>query len=283
MKLPTLVKCAKCRHNFETHRYGNQLCPICHSELFLQPPPGYKKQDLESVKKDEEEENQQAAMDAELYAKQPPEFEQNETASKTGPDQAEKKASLKKVVHAIKAVLSNPSRFFAEINTEELWPAVCFAWILCTQAILFYALYYLWSIDSNPDVFLEQFQANPDLLAAGQTAGEYLQSIRDLLMVIIYSSPLIGILNPVISALLFHAVLTLVARQKKGLRTTLVATCYGCAPMILSVIPFIGLPLGGLWTMAIQVIALTSLHRISPLQAAVAVLAPSGILFLMLI
>jgi len=282
MKLPTLVKCANCKHNFEARNYGSQLCPICHSELFIQPPPGYKPQDSEIVIKSEPLNNQQPAIANELYTEQPPEIEHKKEESKTGQGQTKKTVSSKKVVPTIKAILSNPSRFFAEINTQELRPALLFAWFLCTLAIFFYALYYLWSINSNPDVFLEKLQANPELFAAAQTAEDYLQNISDFLMLIIYSSPIIGILNPIISALLFHTVLVLIAKKRKSLRTTLVATCYGCAPMILAIIPFVGLPLGGLWTMALQVIALASLHRISPLQAIVAVLAPSGILFLVL-
>jgi hypothetical protein len=74
----------------------------------------------------------------------------------------------------------------------------------------------------------------------------------------------------------------LLAKKHRGFLATFRATAYGCAPLILAVIPFIGLLIGGLGTIALQVLALSAIHRLPPLRAGVAVILPTLALLLLL-
>jgi len=98
----------------------------------------------------------------------------------------------------------------------------------------------------------------------------------------LYTSPLLGLLNLFVSSLLYHLGVWLLAKKHRGFLATFRATAYGCAPLILAVIPFIGLLLGGLGTIALHVLALSAVHRLPPLRAGVAVILPTLALLLLL-
>ena len=275
---PLLVRCASCGRNFETERFGRQTCPICGTEIVLDSPDGKSDPAPEPV--------------AEVPVPVPvPGVSQPSSQSEGAPVPDIPHAKLeivpawevpgtglvRRFFATLRQILSAPSLLFYGLKIDNFGRALSFAWILCTLAVCFSMLYSLWSLDRDPQAILRNLQIPP-----GTNPQEVIEALRGRLLVGLYTSPLLGLLNLFLSALLYHLGVWLLARQHRGFVATFRATAYGCAPLILAVVPFIGLLIGGLGTIALQVLALSAVHRLPPLRASVAVILPTLALLLLL-
>lgn len=262
---PVLVRCANCGRNFETERFGRQTCPICGVEVVLEGPEGNPPPSPDPVPVPDAD-----VPDAEVPAPEPavPQAELEFDPAWEVPGAG----LIRRFFSTLRQVLSAPSLFFYGLKVEKVGRALSFGWILCTLAVFFSMLYSLWSLDRDPQALLQNIQIPPDV---GATPGEILAAVRSRLLLGLYASPLLGLLNLFLSALLYHLGVWLLAKRHRGFAATFRATAYGCAPLLFCMVPFIGLLLGGLGTIALQVLALSAVHRLPPLRAGVAVILPT--------
>jgi hypothetical protein len=263
---PVLVRCASCGRNFETDRYGKQTCPICGAEIALESPEG------EPVPVPDPDPEDVPVPVPETV----PEIPQVKLEILPAWEVPGKSLILR-FFATLRQVLSAPSLLFYGLKIGNFGRALSFGWILCTLAVFFSVLYSLWSLDRDPQAILRNLQ-----IPAGTNPQEIIDALRGRLMTGLYTSPLLGLLNLFVSALLYHLGVWLLAKKNRGFLATFRATAYACAPLILAVIPFIGLLIGGLGTIALQVLALSAVHRIPPLRAGVAVILPTLALLLLL-
>ena len=77
-----------------------------------------------------------------------------------------------------------------------------------------------------------------------------------------------------LSVALQHLFLFVVGGARSGFGATLRATCYGWAPHMFALIPVCGQFVGLIWGLALNIIGLSVLHRITLGRAALAVLLP---------
>jgi len=321
---PFLVRCAKCKHNFESHRLGKLTCPICKAEVYIEPPDGDQSAALaaegqEAPDSDEKRTDQggaesqpeaQAETETPEVGEEPPGGQEDEPVppdepqgTPAEPDPEELKRLLqtsqallehgkrtfepawetrsgsvfRRFAETLKQVFGNPAAFFANLKLEGYRRALTFAWIVCTLAVFFFALYGLWQLSRNSAAMLQDAD-----LASGQDPEELISSMHNSLLITLFGSPLFGLVNVFLSAVLYHLGIMLAANRQVGFAATFRATAYGFAPLILVAIPFIGHLIGGMWSLVVQIIALANVHRISPARASLAVLLPvTGVLLLL--
>ena len=268
---PVLVRCASCDRNFETNRYGKQTCPICGAEIELEAPEGI----VEPEPAPEPEPEPDPVPKTEIPATVPeiPQVKLEIVPAWEVPGTN----IITRFFATLRQVLSAPSLLFYGLKINNFGRALSFGWILCTFAVFFSMLYSLWSLDRDPQAILRNLQ-----IPAGTNPQEVIDALRARLMTGLYTSPLLGLLNLFLSSLLYHLGVWLLAKKHRGFLATFRATAYGCAPLILAVIPFIGLLIGGLGTIALHVLALSAVHRLPPLRAGVAVVLPTLALLLLL-
>jgi hypothetical protein len=87
-------------------------------------------------------------------------------------------------------------------------------------------------------------------------------------------SPVTVALLVVLKAAIIHAVLMLVGGNRLGFEATFRVSAYTEATAILALVPFCGSLVGALWSVAVTIIGLYSIHETDPWKAVIAVLAP---------
>jgi Yip1 domain. len=133
-------------------------------------------------------------------------------------------------------------------------------------------------LSRNQQAFLGALQGK----LIGISPEAYLDFINTVLSWAMYLSPLLGFVNVLLCAGIYHMVIVATVPKNRGFGATVRATAYGFIPLLLLAIPYIGQFLGGMWTLALQVIALSQIHRMSPWRAALVVLLPAAALLVLL-
>jgi len=289
-----LVRCANCGRNFETGNTGRIECPACHTEIFLETPAGA---ELEAETFAEPEEASSPAAPSESAE---PEPEEEELQQPTMEDiqrllqlrntmQAAEARTFhpawetadgnlfSRMIKTTKQIFSNPNRFFHELAIEGVWRPMLFAWIICSLAVFFFAIYGLWQLNRNATTLMNSLSLPP-----GENPQQVIESLRTSLLFALYGSPIFGLVNVLLSAGLYHLGIRLATERNAGLTATFRATAYGFAPLLLAAVPFIGHLVGGLWSILLQIVALAHVHRVTMSRASVAVLLPvTGVMILM--
>jgi hypothetical protein len=279
-----LVRCAGCDHNFETRRYGQQSCPICHAQVMLPAPEGVILPPEETTPEPPPPESS-----ASKYLTSTP------ATSLDNPIEGDAGSKLKEFIPAfesgergyiggfiqtIKEIVGSPATFFVRVRVGKPGVAkvLLFGGILCTVALNFSVLYFLLILSRNQQAFLNALEGK----LAGISPEDYLNLIKTILYWLIYLSPLIGFAYLILCAAMYHLVVVITTNKNRGFAATVRATAYGFTPLLLLAIPYIGQLLGGMWTLALQVIALSQVHRMGPWRAALVVLLPIAALLLLL-
>jgi hypothetical protein len=84
-----------------------------------------------------------------------------------------------------------------------------------------------------------------------------------------------------LSAAINHLFLMLFQSGSRGFEGTFRAVCYGGAPLILSVLPFIGPFIGGIWGLVTTIIAYKCIHQATYPRVAAAILTPIFLILLL--
>ncbi len=287
--IPILARCAGCDRNFETMHYGQQTCPICHAEVFVPPQLGGTPDELApspqevrtetppgqgsdpSVEKNPKAQPWEPQLEPDLE----PTVQEFVPAFESG-----RHGYVKGFIQTIREIISSPAAFFIRVRVGKtgIVSALVFGSIICAIALDFSMLYLLLILHRNHQAFLSVLQGKLN----GISPEDYLTFINSAFSWAMYLSPLLGLANVLLCAGIYHAVVVLTASNNRGFGATIRATSYGFVPLLLLAIPYIGQLLGSMWTLALQVIALSQIHRMSPWRAALVVLLPFAALLLLL-
>jgi uncharacterized Zn finger protein (UPF0148 family) len=305
---PVLVRCASCQRNFETTKFGQISCPICRTKIYLEAPADSMSGDPAQAQ-EQTTAKEPAALDtgpqlkpepraADLQPEQTEQTEQPEPPEQADPEKQglENLRSLlevqqqsiaagerqflpawesgqagifKRFADTFKQIFANPTWFFSNIKIDKYRKALSFAWIVCSLAVVFFALYSLWQLEKNTSAVIEKAA-----LQSGEDPQKIYESLRSFLFISLYGAPIFGLINILISAFVYHMGIKLTANKHQGFKATFRATAYGFAPLVLVVVPFIGHLVGTLWALILQIIGLTQVHQITPARASLAVLLP---------
>ena len=95
--------------------------------------------------------------------------------------------------------------------------------------------------------------------------------------VYIFLGPVLIACGLLVSSALTHVSLAILGGAKQGFSATVRAMCYAYAPSFLGALPFCGGLIGGVWTLVLAVIGISTLHSTTIGKAVLAILLP-GIL-----
>ena len=90
-----------------------------------------------------------------------------------------------------------------------------------------------------------------------------------------FLSPLLVIAGLFIASAILHVCLFLVGGAHRSFETTFRVVCYASGTQVLALAPFCGGIIGGIWSLALQVIGLSEAHKASRGQAALAIFLPA--------
>ena len=93
--------------------------------------------------------------------------------------------------------------------------------------------------------------------------------------IVFLTSPVTVAVTVAINAALTHLVLMLVGGSRLGFEATFRVAAYAMATSILAFVPFCGSTVGALWSVAVMIVGLYSIHETEPWKAIFAVLAPT--------
>jgi hypothetical protein len=173
---------------------------------------------------------------------------------------------------AARQILLRPTLFFASLRELRVRPALVFGAVVSTVAILAAFAYALWNLQSNREELVQWVRTHSTV----EDPDGFLSGIELFMRVMLYGSPLWGVLNVLVMAGLYHLGIRLTGREHRGFRATLLATAYGFLPALLAVIPSrIGLLIGSTWPLILQALGLAVLHRVPVVRGALAVLMPA--------
>ena len=274
-----LVRCASCGRNFETRQFGRLGCPVCHRELYIDPPEGYAILPLPATEppglnpQDLSDPYQQSSPRPDSLEELIPlreELDQDARAF-VPPWETPHGNILGRFFQTARMVLFTPGLFFSHLATGRIRRPLLFGWIVCTFAVFFFSMYLLWFLEQNP----EKVQA--ELLRYLPAADA-----QSLLYTAIAGSPIFGLMSVVLWSLLYHLGVVLTTQQNQGFKATLQATAYALAPLSLAFIPFIGFLIGSTWSLGLRIFALAHVHRMNPGRAVLAVMLPSICMYLLM-
>jgi hypothetical protein len=90
----------------------------------------------------------------------------------------------------------------------------------------------------------------------------------------IFVAPIAAVVTFFLLAGLFHGGLIILGAARRPFETTFRAVCYSTGPLLLSLVPFCGEPVGKIWTLVLVIIGLKECHETTAGKAIVAVLLP---------
>lgn len=100
-------------------------------------------------------------------------------------------------------------------------------------------------------------------------------------LVSFFLSPFAALFGLAVWTLVLHLFVVIVAPRRRGLGATARVICYSGGPMVLTAVPFLGVLVGGVWTVVLQVVGIRSAHRTTTGRAVAAVLLPVAALLLL--
>ncbi|MCP4574261.1 MAG: hypothetical protein GY838_18015 [bacterium] len=176
-------------------------------------------------------------------------------------EQRENYGYLNATYLTVKGVMLSPAQFFHRMPARVgLAQPLFFAVVLGVIASFFS---WMWALSgSSLQVLVEEDMA-------GAMKGPFVGFI------VFLTSPVTAAITVAINAALTHLVLMLVGGNRLGFEATFRVAAYAMATSILAVVPFCGSTVGALWSVAVMIIGLYSIHETEPWKAIVAVLAPT--------
>lgn len=94
-------------------------------------------------------------------------------------------------------------------------------------------------------------------------------------------SPLFMLMGLFIGAAVIHLFLLMFRGARHGFGTTLRVFCFSAGPFLFEVVPFLGAPVGGIWSLVMTVIGLREAHETSTGKVVAAVLVPMFFMLLL--
>lgn len=265
------VRCAGCGRTFETARFGQIDCPTCRAKIWLEPPAAL--DPPESM-------NPPLAPAPEPPAPSVIELEPV-PAESSGAQSFEEDSSLAGFLRTLRALLTAPALFFSGIGSRRYGRALLFGWATATIGIFLWLLTQYLLFD--PVEALKALRARPELVPTGLSPEGAIDTLQAAYGFGLILSPIFGLTNLWLSALLNHVGVMLAFGQHSGFRATAKVTAYACAPLLFLLVPEIGTFVGTTWAIALQMIGLSRVHFAPIGRAALAVLLPFSVILLMML
>lgn len=158
-------------------------------------------------------------------------------------------------------VLFSPRRFFRELDESDLTSvkqALGFAIAVFFPSVAIHAAF-LYFLQTNDRLQIYFFQS------------AVLQNEPELFFALV---PATAVLFVVYLMTFYQAMSAIASKSRPELAATIRGTCFGLAPMVLAIIPVVGLLVGLAWTLILHMIALRELHGVGKFRAALAVTLP---------
>lgn len=143
-----------------------------------------------------------------------------------------------------------PSRFFSRLRPAGIGDAFLYAWLIGTV--------------SNGAAGLWQ-------VALATVSGED----RGVAMAVTLGAPILAAIGIFMSAAIVHLGCLIFGINRNGFDATFRAVAYANGPMVFSIVPIVGQLAGGIWTLVLEIVAVSKLQRSSAGRAAGAVLLPA--------
>lgn len=164
-------------------------------------------------------------------------------------------------IETMRDVLFSPRRFFRELEESDLAglkPAFGFALAVFFPSVAIHAAF-LYFLQTNDRLQIYFFQS------------AVLQNEPELFFLLV---PATAVLFVVYLMTFYQAMSAIASKSRPELAVTIRGTCFGLAPMVLAIVPGVGLLAGLAWTLILHMIALRELHGVGKLRAALAVTLP---------
>ncbi len=166
---------------------------------------------------------------------------------------------MERLLETVKMSFSNPERMFSNLPAEDIGPPVLYGVIIGSIALvmglvwqlLFSGMAWFWSAE------FEQVAVSTTII-----------------VVFMIFSPLLVAVGLFISAGIYHVMLLLCGDGSRGFGVTMRAVSYGYTPNLLSVVPFCGGLVGGIWALVLTIMGAMYGHRTEPWRAILAYFLP---------
>jgi len=246
-----LAKCSRCSQTFQTDRYGEQFCPFCGAQVMIAapagaaPPPG---------------------ATATPGAMPPPAasgaaLPQDQEAPIDNP--AAHGGWFNAALATWKQSLFEPNKFFERLKPgPDTGGALGYGVALLLVGGIFGGLMqFLQNL-------LQKSQMDQVMSQMSELPAETRHMVASLLGMmaspaLIVALPILTVVSFFINAGLMHLALMIVGGNKNGFSATLRALCFASGPAIFNAVPFCGGMAAGIWTLILNVMGLSGLHRVS--------------------
>jgi hypothetical protein len=159
----------------------------------------------------------------------------------------------------IRSILITPTLFFRALDVARVGGSISFAlWVLLPALLIQTSS--LYAVLFVPE--LSPFPWMPTLVLDGHLALE-------LALI-----PLSAALFVAYLITCYQAASAIASGKRPQVLATLRATCFGFAPMVLAIVPFVGLVVGLAWSLIVHGIALKEVHGLNRIQAFAVVSVP---------
>lgn len=237
-----LAKCSRCTQTFQTERYGEQFCPFCGAAVMIAAPAG-------------------AAAGGPIPVPGAVGGPQDQDAPIDRP--AEHGGWFAAAVETWKKSVLEPNVFFARLRPgPDTGGVLGYACVLLLLSGFFSGAMQLLQGALQRSQF-EQLQTQlsqlpPELRTVMETMLHFLQPSLASLAI----GPIAAVVSFFVNAALMHVALMIVGGNKQGFTATLRAMGLAQGPMIFNVVPFCGGFIGAVWTLVLNVMGLSALHRV---------------------
>jgi hypothetical protein len=238
-----LAKCSRCTQTFQTERLGEQFCPFCGAAVMIAGAPGA------------------PALGGPIPIPGGPGDAQDQDAPVDRP--ADHGGWFAAAVATWKQSVLAPNVFFARLRPgPDTGGALGYA-----VAVLLVGGFFAGAVSILQGA-LQRGQYAQLESQLGQLPPEARSIILGMLHFIqpslssLVIIPLISVVGFFVNAALFHLALMIVGGNKQGFTATLRALAFAQGPALFNVLPFCGSAIGGIWTLVLNVMGLSALHRV---------------------
>lgn len=292
-----LARCSRCRSTFLTDRFGVQRCPECGAEVLIRdpsaPPEAPEEATPEGAAPREDVPGSEERPHAEDAGRPPdggaPRFEAPPPAMR--PPLEERDASPRALApwergdelglwrgffETVRLVLFEPNRFFAGLRFDRTVAPHTYFLLVTVVPMVVGAL--VQNALEDPQRQAEQLRELADTFGRGSpwltdAIDRYTKDQQsDSLLGILLGLPLAAFAGLYVWTGIIHLVLLLLGSASGGFLATFKSVVYGSTPNLLALLPGCGAPIAGVWSIVLQVIAISRAHRVSSTTAVLAVL-----------
>ncbi|MEN8143482.1 MAG: YIP1 family protein [Gemmatimonadota bacterium] len=165
--------------------------------------------------------------------------------------------------------VTHPGDFFSRIDySAGLGRPVLYYLIVSMLSAFFYMAW------GSPG-FDESFAT-----AIGVSADQIDSTASSFKLLYFFVTPFASLMALGIGALVYHLFALFLAPQRRGLADTVRVLCYAGSPGVLSIIPWIGGMVGGIWSLVLLVIGIREAHRTTTGRSIAIVLLPLALMLL---